>query len=172
MKKHRRFAAFLAGLAVILGSAAWSAAGAAPQAGPQERARLRERISDLYLLRLTRALDLTEEQTAKIYPLLTQAEKAKAPLQRQMGLDLRDLRQELASEAPDEGAVARLSDGIWQARRALRRKDDEVEAQLGRLLTPVQRARYVIFTADFLRTVEENLGRVRGGARGNLNRTP
>ena len=63
---------------------------------PQARTRLRENISDLYLLRLTRALDLTEEQTAKLYPFLTRVEKEKAELQRRMGPDLRDLRGELA----------------------------------------------------------------------------
>ena len=74
--------------------------------------RLRERISDLYLLRLTRALELTEEQTARLYPVLTRAEKEKADLQRRMGLDLRDLRAELAKTPPKEATALLLADRI------------------------------------------------------------
>jgi Spy/CpxP family protein refolding chaperone len=141
-----------------------SSAGAAAQAGdPQSRARLRERISDLYLLRLTRALELTEEQTAKLYPVLTRVEKEKAALQRDMGLDLRDLRTELAKTPPGEKEVLGLADRIRQARRAIRERDEEVEATLDRVLTPVQKGRYIVFTVDFLRNVGENLGRVRRG---------
>lgn len=176
MRKNLGIIAILAVLAVAVGPAAWAAPRRGPQAGlqagGQDRARLRERISDLYLLRLTRALELTEEQAARIYPLLIKAEKDKAALQRQMGLDLRDLRRELSAEVPDESALARLSDRVWQARRAVRRKDDEVESQLAGLLTPVQRARYLVFTADFLRGVEASLERVRAGVRGNVKRTP
>ena len=116
-------------LSLVLGV---SSAAPAPQAGdPQSRARLRERISDLYLLRLTRALELTEEQTAKLYPVLTRVEKEKAALQRDMGLDLRDLRAELAKTPPGEKEVLGLVDRIRQARRAIRERDEEVEADPG-----------------------------------------
>jgi Spy/CpxP family protein refolding chaperone len=154
-----------------LGLGAQPALSAARQGDPQARLRLRERLSDLYLLRLTRALDLTEEQTAKLYPLLVRVEKEKAELQRGMGLDLRDLRAELLRAPAGEKTILGLVERIRQARQAVREKDDEVEAVLERVLTPVQRARYLIFTVDFMRTVGENLDRARGG-RGFVKRTP
>jgi Spy/CpxP family protein refolding chaperone len=152
------------------------AAGTAPAVlgAPQEtalRPRLRESLSDLYLVRLTRALELTEDQAARLYPVLTRAEKDKAALQGRMGNDLRDLREELAGPAVREGRVAELVDRVREARRAIRQKEDEVEAVLEAHLTPVQRARYVIFTVDFMRSVGENLQRVRG-QRGVLKRIP
>jgi hypothetical protein len=133
--------------------------------------RLRENISNLYLLRLTRALELTEEQTAKLYPFLTRVEKEKAVLQRQMGLDLRDLRAELADSPSGGEKVPGLVARIRDARRTIRQKDDEVEDVLERVLTPAQKARYLIFTVDFLRNVGENLERARG-LRAPLKRTP
>lgn len=154
------------GLAVGGGSAAF--------ASPQEtafRPRLRETISDLYLVRLTRALDLTEDQTAKLYPVLTRAEKEKAAHQARMGADLRDLRAELAGPSVSEGKIAELVARIREARRAIRQREDEVEAVLDANLTPVQRARYLVFTVDFMRTVGENLQRARG-QRGLLKRNP
>ncbi len=143
-------------------------------ASPQEtsfRPRLRETISDLYLVRLTRALDLTEDQTAKLYPVLTRAEKEKAVLQGRMGADLRDLREELAGPSLREGRVVELVARVREARRAIRQKEDEVEAVLEASLTPVQRARYLVFMVDFMRSVGENLQRARG-QRGLLKRNP
>ena len=141
------------------------------QAEPQGRARLRERIGDLYLLRLTRALDLTEDQTAKLYPLLVRAEKDKAELQRRLNLDMKDLRAELSKERPKEDALFPLTSGVWEKRREIRRIDDDVEAALDRVLTPVQKARYLIFTVEFFRSVGENLERARG-LRAPLKRSP
>ncbi|RPI99753.1 MAG: periplasmic heavy metal sensor [Candidatus Aminicenantes bacterium] len=161
----------LAGLFMSVVLAVWSSPAAGQAAGPQPRTRLRERISDLYLLRLTRALELTEDQTARLYPVLTRAEKQKADLQSQMGLDIRALRAELAKTPPEETAVLQLADRIRDARRAIRKVDDAVEAALDQALTSVQRARYLIFTVDFLRRVGENLGR-SGAVRGLTKRSP
>jgi Spy/CpxP family protein refolding chaperone len=160
-----------AGSFLVLALGAWTAAQAAQAGESPARAGLRERISDLYLLRLTRALDLTEDQTAKVYPLLTRLEKEKAKLQRGLGLDLRDLREKLGGTVPPEAELQGLVDRIRQARRAIRLKDEEAEAGLDGVLTPVQRARYLLFNVDFLRNIGENLGRARG-ARGPLKRSP
>ena len=161
----------IAGMILSLGLGSWSMAHGAPQGEPQARTRLRENISNLYLLRLTRALELTEEQTAKLYPFLTRVEKEKTVLQRRMGLDLKGLRAELAKSPAGEEAILGLVTRIREARRAIRQKDDEVEAVLEGVLTPVQRARYLIFTVEFLRSVGENLERARG-LRAPIKRTP
>ncbi len=161
----------VASLFISLTLGAWSAALSAQAGEAPARARLRERISDLYLLRLTRALDLTEEQTAKLYPLWTRVEKEKAELQRRMGNDLRDLRAELAKTTPGEADLVGLVNRIREARLAIRQKDEESEAAVDRLLTPVQKARYLIFNIEFLRNVGENLGRARG-SRPAIKRTP
>jgi Spy/CpxP family protein refolding chaperone len=159
IKIARAAAACLIVAAMAAGSSATLCAGQA--AGLRQGAGLRQRISELYLLRLTRALDLTEEQTAKVYPLLTRAEKEKAEIQRKMGQDLRALREELAQPAPREKEIDALVVRIREQRRLIRRTDEDVEASLDRVLTPVQRARYVIFTVEFLRGLQDRLDRVR-----------
>ena len=83
-------------------------------------------------------------------------------MERQMGLDLRDLRAELAATPAGEERILGLVARIKEARRALREKDGEVEDILDGVLTPVQKARYLIFTVDFLRSIGENLERARG----------
>jgi Spy/CpxP family protein refolding chaperone len=155
----RLIAAFLLAAALTVG--AWSLARAGQANDQGQRARLRERIGELYLLRLTRALDLTEEQAAQVYPLLTRAEKEKAENQGKLGQDLRALRAELAQAAPRERELDALVERIREERRLIRKSDEDVEASLDRILTPLQRARYVIFTVEFLRGLQERLDRVR-----------
>ena len=167
IKKRLPVAVLLLGF----GIGTWSMAYGAPQGEPQARQRFMENISNLYLIRLTRALELTTEQTAKIYPLLTRVEMDKAELQRRMGADLRDLRGELGRARPDDEKVLELASRIREARRAIRQRDNEVEDALDGLLTPVQKGRYLVFTVDFLRGLGENLGRARG-QRATIKRTP
>jgi hypothetical protein len=163
--------ASIAGLVFLLAFGTWLPAKGSQQRDPQYRLRLRENISNLYILRLTRALELTEEQTAKAYPLLTRVEKDKADLQRRMGQDLRDLRAELAKSQPGEEKILELAARIRAGRRTIRQKDNEVEDALDGILTPVQKGKYVVFSIDFLRGLGENLERARG-QRAPIKRTP
>ncbi len=158
-------------LVMVLALGTLAAAPGGRQGNPQSQARLRERIGDLYILRLTRALDLTEEQTARIYPLLVRSEKDKAALQRQLGLDMRDLRAELAGSQAGEARILDLVASIREVRRSIRGLDDEVETALDGLLTPVQKARFLFFQVEFLRGVGESLERARG-ARAPIKRNP
>ena len=126
MKKYAPAAVLI----LVLALGTWAPAQGALQGDPQARMRLRENISNLYLLRLTRALELTEEQTAKLYPFLTRIEREKAVIQRQMGLDLRDLRAALTATPAGEERILGLVARIREARRAIREKDGEVEDDL------------------------------------------
>jgi Spy/CpxP family protein refolding chaperone len=152
---------FIAALALFVFMGTWVAAQDAPQEDPQTRMRLRENISTLYLLRLTRALELTEEQTARLFPVLTRIEREKAESQRRMNLGLRDLRAALADRGAKEGPILDLVERVRAERLAIRQKDDEAEAALDEVLTPVQKARFLIFTVDFYRNLGLQLDRAR-----------
>jgi P2-related tail formation protein len=73
------------------------------------------------------------------------------------------LRDEMAKTPPGDKAVLEMVRRIQDARRTIRQKDEEVEAVLETVLTPVQRGRYIIFSVDFLRSMGESLGRKRRG---------
>jgi hypothetical protein len=88
-----------------------------------------------------------------------------------MGQDLRDLRAELAKTGAGEQRVLELVARVRDARLAIRQKDDEVEGVLDGVLTPVQRARYLVFTVDFLRSIGQNLEKARG-LKAPIKRTP
>ena len=71
--------------------------------GAQRGARVRENLATLRLLRLTQALDLTEEQTSRIFPFINKIEKEKIGIQRQMSARYPELRRIIGSRRPGSG---------------------------------------------------------------------
>jgi Spy/CpxP family protein refolding chaperone len=156
MKTNRVMVALFAWL--ILGT--WTLARPL-QSDPQARTRLRENINTLRLLRMTEALDLTEEQAAKLFPAMNRIEKEKADLQRQLGVEIRDLRVALDKSPVQDADVLALVRRVKEIRQLINRKDGELEALLDENLSPVQKGRYLVFLVDFARGLGEKLKRAR-----------
>lgn len=129
--------------------------------GGQNRQRVRENLATLRLLRLTQALDLTEEQAAKFFPTVNRIEKDKMKIQRDMSVDIQKLRQLVASSAPNEPEIGIRIKSIKEAQRLARQMDDELEIYLESSLTTVQKAKYVLFQIEFYRMLEQSLERGR-----------
>ena len=138
-------------------------AAAQPQSGRlgPGRERLRENLNQLRLIRMTEALDLTEDQTAKIFPLASRMEKEKAEIVRELGAKMADLRQMIGEGTPRDEDLAARVEAIRQLRRGLQEKDLEFEKFLQANLTGIQVAKYVIFQADFNQAMGERLNRAR-----------
>jgi predicted RNase H-like nuclease (RuvC/YqgF family) len=149
---------------IVLGfflSAILAAAQSQPGRGGPNRERLRENLHHLRLLRMTEALDLTEEQTAKIYPYASRIEKEKAAIVRELGAEMAELRQLVEEAQPKDEDLAARVEVIRQLRRRLQEKDLEFEKFLQANLSEIQVARYVIFQADFNRVMGDRLNRAR-----------
>lgn len=121
----------------------------AQQGPPQGKSNILENLFTLRALRMTRALDLTEQQAAVIFPELNRAEKDKAELQKELAREIRELRAMLKDEkTPVEQYEARV-DRINELRAKLREREEAFEKFLFGQLTPVQKAKYIIFNVDF-----------------------
>jgi Spy/CpxP family protein refolding chaperone len=127
----------------------------------QSRKRIRESINTLRLLRMTQALDLTEEQAAKIFPALNRTEKEKRDINRQIGQKLKELRLILAKEKAEEQEIEKVIGELKELRKALKIKDEELEKIIEENLTLVQRAKYLVFSVDFYRGLREKVDRAR-----------
>lgn len=157
---------------VVVLSFIFSVSPLAPQEPGQEpayRERIRENIHRLRLLRMTEALELSEEQTAKIYPAATRIEREKAALSGKIGQEIRDLREMLRGETQDKQKLADKVRLIKELRKAVLEKDQEFEAMLEGNLTEVQKAKYLLFALDFYRGLGEKLERARQFSRQKRN---
>lgn len=133
----------------------------AQTAGQEHLGRARENIHRLRLLRMTEALELSEQQTAAIYPSASRIEKEKGEILRRLNSGMQDLRKRLNADTPDEAGIADLVAGLKELRTGLLAKDKEFEDFLDSQLTPLQKAKYLIFSADFNRGLGEQLNRAR-----------
>jgi Spy/CpxP family protein refolding chaperone len=128
---------------------------------PQNRRRARENMRTLWLLRITRVLELTEEQTAKVFPIVSRIEKEKSEIYQQIGKQVRELRLILKEEEPDQNDLKNKINEIKELRNLIKKKDEELEARMEENLTLIQRAKYLMFAANFYRDLRDNLDRAR-----------
>ncbi len=128
---------------------------------PQNRRRTRENMKTLWLLRMTRVLELTEEQTAKVFPIVSRIEKEKNEIYKQIGKQVKELRLILRKEEPDQGDLKSKINKIKELRNLIKKKDEEREARLEENLTLIQRAKYMMFAVNFYRDLMNKLDRAR-----------
>ena len=120
---------------------------------------VRENIFVLRTLRMTQALDLTEAQTAVIFPELNRAEKEKAQLQTELAREIRDLRQIINKDKETDKEYEERVAKIMNLKEKVRLREEEFEKFLFGQLTSSQKAKYIIFNLDFNRGIIERMGR-------------
>jgi len=127
----------------------------------QRRQKVREDLVTLRLLRLTQALDLTEEQAAKIYPSINRIEKEKMDIQKRMSADIRDLRSMVNGPTSKESDIEIKYKNVRAARQSIKDKDAELDEFLEKNLTSIQKAKYLLFQIEFFRVLNDSMDRVR-----------
>lgn len=144
------------------------------EVGPRQR--LGENLALLKLIRMTKALDLTEDQAAKIFPMANRIEKEKMELNRRLNQEIRELRSLVMASPPDEAKIKEKVAKTKELRESIRQKDAEFEAFLEKNLTVVQRGKYILFSLDFAQFLSRHLERMRDvqgqSLRAPLKKTP
>jgi Spy/CpxP family protein refolding chaperone len=151
----------LVALAAALLAAIPLAALGQEEPAPSPEPRTQENLVTLKLLRLTQALELTEEQTTKIYPIITRLEKEKHAILKDLNVEMRSLRDLVRTEKPDEQKILASVDKVRAMRQTVRQKDEELDQFLKKSLTVTQYAKYTLFLVDFNRRLSETLDRAR-----------
>lgn len=122
---------------------------------------VRTNINMLRLARMVQFLDLTEDQVAEIMPVMNTNEKEKQELQRDLQLQMRNLRILLRRDNPDEQALSDLLAGIRTLKKTLQQKEAEFDVFLTDNLSLIQQANYIIFSQEFYRGLQEQLNNAR-----------
>lgn len=125
------------------------------------RQRVQQNLSAFRLIRLTQFLDLTEEQTARVFPVLNRIEKSKQDIQKDLSRDVLQLRRMSQDPETPDAAFEDVLVRVRQQRVRIKALDEEGDAVLAAALTPRQKALYEIFQIDFLRGLTETMNQVR-----------
>jgi Skp family chaperone for outer membrane proteins len=149
---------FLAFSLLFLGSTAWAQPWRDAK-DPREKAR--DRIQMIKMMRLTETLKLDQEGAARFFAVSNQYEENKRKIRKELHEDLERLRHLMRDLNPPEKELREIISRMKNRRKdmdALSQRQMEEELSLLRL---DQQARYIIFTVDFRRDMDELIREAR-----------
>jgi len=157
---------FVAGFSVT----AFAEPGRFNEEGPaKERLeKIRKKIEALRIWKLAEALDLDEETSSKLFPVLKKYDRRRAKAQRELRQGMKELK--LALKAGKEESLTDIIDRLEQSHKALQRINDEERQALKRILTVKQQAQYILFQQRFKREIRKIIAEARRGGRRDLRR--
>ncbi|MBI5633607.1 MAG: hypothetical protein HZA15_09035 [Nitrospirae bacterium] len=156
----------IAGLLVFVFLTAWSAAAIAEPFDDRDRPpskeqmeKVRKKIETMRMWKLTSALDLNEKISAQVFPVLNSYDRKRAEAEAAVRDGMRELREAVKekNEAKMKAALGRVE----QNHAALQRTNDEERAELRKILSVEQQAKYVLFQQEFNRELREFIGEAR-----------
>jgi len=125
----------------------------------EQMEKVRERIETLRMWKLTKALDLDEKTSAQIFPLLNKYDRKRLAIEQALRDEMRDLKESLRERR--EGRLKGILERLEQNHREMQRINDEEWAELKRILTVEQQARFIIFRQEFDREIRKIIAEAR-----------
>jgi len=130
---------------------------------PAKRKEVKQLVENMYIWKLTEALDLSEEQATKIFPRLNKVRKEKKELTKEADVLMRKLKDALKEETAEETktilkeTVAKLKD----LRNAVKEKEEEKIKILEENLSVEQQAKLILFQRTFRKKLGHMVDRAR-----------
>ncbi len=114
----------------------------------KDREEIRELINSLRIVKMTQALDLSEEQAIKVFTKMGQIEKEKKNLQKKMKESVQGLRGLIDSEASEE-ELKKSVENIKNLRTSIKDQDEALVKHLEGVLSVEQQAKCILFMEEF-----------------------
>ena len=131
----------------------------------EKRAEIRKKIEVVRIWRLTEALKLDANTSAKLSSLLSSLDRQRRDIQREQMGTLKMLQQSLKSPKLEESRIKSDLDKLEKNHRAMQELRNNEMSSLKNFLTIEQQARYVIFQQEFMREMRGMIHGARGTGR-------
>ncbi len=131
------------------------------QEPPGEREKVKERIEMIRMWKMMETLDLSREQSEKLFPVLDEYSDRRRDLFEERMHTMKELRNTLKGENPDEAAVQDLVNKFEKVHRSLEEIRREENEAVKDIVTPLQYARYILFQESFERELRGIIRDVR-----------
>jgi len=128
---------------------------------PLPKERVREQIETIRMWKLTEALNLSQEQSMRFFPLFNQWEREKRQLDLEGDRLLDEMKLVLKKERLKEKEIRTLLERLEENRVRRREGQKDFWLQASEILTLRQRAEYLIFQRDFERRIREIIKGIR-----------
>ncbi|HUP00407.1 MAG TPA: periplasmic heavy metal sensor [Gemmatimonadota bacterium] len=123
-----------------------------------------ERLERFRIERLQEALELNDEQARTLRESMEAAGRAYRQALVQQREAMERLRRELRSQPVERDALDRALEALENERRTLERLREEERGDIERLLTPEQRAKFLLFNRQFDERLRELITKRRQGS--------
>ncbi len=136
----------------------------------EQMEKIRKRIETLRMWRLTEALNLDEKTSAQVFPILNRFDKKRYELEESLREGMRDLRESLRNKKEDQ--LKKILNKLEDNHKALQSLKQEEWAEMKKVLTIEQQAKFIVFLTEFEREVRKLIAeaRERRGERFDRNR--
>jgi len=132
----------------------------------KKREEIRKKIEAVRIWRLTEALKLDANTSAKLSSLLNSFDQQRRTIQQEQMETMRALRLTLKSPKPDEAKLKPLLEKNENNHRAMQDLRGKEINGLKEILTTEQQARFLIFQQEFQREMRGMISGVRGRGQG------
>ena len=167
MKKHwftmalaLMMALGLSGVKVLAQSATPPPQGEERRMTPERREELKKKVELIWQQKLTERLNLTEEEKAKVFPLLQQYHEQQRALRQENRQLVRELEGKIKANASGKELKRTIRD-LEENEHKLQEMKEEGFHELAKILPIEKQARYIIFQAEFRREMHRLMQKAR-----------
>lgn len=151
----------MGGLAmVLLGSPAQARPPRQPRGLEPVQEDLQETIEIYMIARMTRVLELTDDQQHAVIPVVERLNASRRDFNQKRRMSLMKLRPMLEEDPVDERAIVRLMEDLDDGEARMRQDEAAAKETLRASLTPVQQAKFMLFQERFRQEMKDRLRRV------------
>jgi Spy/CpxP family protein refolding chaperone len=127
----------------------------------EKREKIRKRIELIRMWKLTEELDLTEETGAKLFPVLRKYDEKWIKLQEARRNSIKGLRKALNDEATPDEEIEAAIDNVARNAVAMSELLRQQNRELKGILSPRQRAKFILFQRRFQREIRRMIAEAR-----------
>jgi Spy/CpxP family protein refolding chaperone len=113
----------------------------------QQQDTVRKRIESMKMWKLTKDLDLDEATSAKLFPIINKYDKKKADIYENLRTRMQEIKTSLDDKKTDQ--LKDLIVKVEENRKALQGVTDEEWAEVKRVLTIEQQAKFILSRQEF-----------------------
>lgn len=150
----------LSGVKVLAQTAVTPPSGEERQMSQERREELRKKVEQIWQQKLTEKLNLTEEEKAKVFPLLQQYHERQRALRQENRQLVRQLEGMITANA-SEKELKRTIGALEENEHKLLEIREQGFHELARILPVDKQARYIVFQADFRREIHRLIRKAR-----------
>ena len=138
----------------------------------ERKKQIQQKVETVRLLKMVETLDLDDEQALKVNGIMKKYDQEQMELHRNRKNELRELRQELTKENPNQKQIKSHTQNIQDIDQKIPEIRKRETQEVGKHLNEVQQGKYLIFKDDFNQNVKQILRERKQGQRRDQMKNP